>query len=115
MVASWRPHQFRGFDAIEKLSYKTVTSVDTVCHWCPVNCQRSFIDVEVDGGRGREWSKVPLGPGWERVIVNNSCPKGLVEDLNEMKVIKSGQERIKNAYPNIADMVRKEAFRRTTC
>jgi len=106
---------FRGFDAIEKLSYKTVTSVDTVCHWCPVNCQRSFIDVEVDGGRGREWSKVPLGPGWERVIVNNSCPKGLVEDLNEMKVIKSGQERIKNAYPNIADMVRKEAFRRTTC
>ena len=105
---------FRGFDAIEHLSYKTATSVDTVCHWCPVNCQRSFIDVELIGGKGREWSKVPLAKGWERVIVNNSCPKGLVEDLSEMKVIKAGIEKTKNAYPNIADVVRKEAFRRTT-
>ena len=103
---------FRGFDAIERLAYKTVTSTDTVCHWCPVNCQRSFIDVELDQGQGRAWSKVPLGTGWERVIVNNSCPKGLVEDLNEMKVIKTEIERTKNAFPNVADLVRQEAFRR---
>jgi predicted CoA-substrate-specific enzyme activase len=105
---------FRGFDAIERLTYKTVTSLETVCNWCPVNCQRSFIDVELDGGKGREWSKVPLGTGWERVIVNNSCPKGLLEDLNEMKVIKAGIERTKNAFPNVADMVRNEAFRRAS-
>jgi predicted CoA-substrate-specific enzyme activase len=105
---------FRGFDAIERLTYKTVTSGHTVCHWCPVNCQRSFIDVELDGGKGREWSKVPLDTGWERVIVNNSCPKGLVEDLNEMKVIKTEMERTRDAYPNVADMVRKEAFRRVS-
>ena len=105
---------FRGFDAIDRLTYKTVTAVETVCHWCPVNCQRSFIDVELDGGKGREWSKVPLGTGWERVIVNNSCPKGLVEDLNEMKVIKTEIERTKNAFPNVADLVRKEAFRRVS-
>jgi hypothetical protein len=102
---------FRGFDSIEKLMYKTSTSADTVCHWCPVNCQRSFIDVELLAGKGRPWSTVPLAPGWERVIVNNSCPKGLVEDLNEMKVIKAEIERIKSAYPNVADMVRKEGFR----
>ena len=64
--------------------------------------------------QGREWSKVPLSLGWERVIVNNSCPKGLVEDLNEMKVIKAGIEKTKNAFPNIADMVRQEGFRRNT-
>ena len=104
----------RGFDAIERLTYKTATSVDTVCHWCPVTCQRSFIDVELEGGKGREWSKVPLEQGWERVIVNNSCPKGLVEDLNEMKVIKIGMEKTKNAFPNVADLVRKEAFRRVS-
>jgi hypothetical protein len=63
---------------------------------------------------GREWSKVPLALGWERVIVNNSCPKGLVEDLNEMKVIKAGIEKTKNAFPNIADLVRKEGFRRVS-
>ena len=106
--------KFRGFDAIERLTYKTATSVDTVCHWCPVTCPRSFIDVELEGGKGREWSKVPLEKGWERVIVNNSCPKGLVEDLNEMKVIKIGMEKTKNAFPNVADLVRKEAFRRVT-
>jgi predicted CoA-substrate-specific enzyme activase len=103
---------FRGFDSIEKLTYKTATSTDTVCHWCPVNCQRSFIDVALLEGQGRPWSKVPLEKGWERVIVNNSCPKGLVEDLNEMKVIKAGIEKTKNAYPNVADMVRQEGFRR---
>jgi predicted CoA-substrate-specific enzyme activase len=103
---------FRGFDQIEALTYKTATSVDTVCHWCPVNCQRSFIDVQLLGGKGRSWSKVPLEQGWERVIVNNSCPKGLVEDLNEMKAIKAEIEKTKDAFPNIADLVRKEAFRR---
>jgi len=104
--------RFRGFDVIENLTYKTTTSPETVCKWCPVNCQRSFIDVELPGGKGRPWSKVPLPEGWERVIVNNSCPKGLVEDVNEMKAIKAELERTKNAYPNIADLVRKEGFRR---
>jgi len=104
--------QFRGFQVVDSLTYKTVTSRETVCNWCPVNCQRSFIDVELPGGKGREWSKVPLTQGWERVIVNNSCPKGLVEDANEMRAIKSGMEKTKNEFPNIADLVRKEAFRR---
>ncbi len=104
--------RFRGFDIIEKLTYKTTTSPDTVCKWCPVNCQRSFIDVELPDSKGRPWSKVPVPEGWERVIVNNSCPKGLVEDSNEVKVVKAEMERVKNAYPNIADTVRKEAFRR---
>jgi predicted CoA-substrate-specific enzyme activase len=106
--------QFRGFDVIDTLTYNTTTAKDTVCNWCPVNCQRSFIDVALPGGKGREWSKIPISVGWERVIVNNSCPKGLVEDLNEMKVIKAGIEKTKNAFPNIADMVRQEGFRRNT-
>ena len=70
--------------------------------------------MELLNGAGRAWSKVPLTKGWERVIVNNSCPKGLVEDINEMKVIKAEIEKTKNAFPNIADVVRKEGFRRTT-
>ena len=77
-----------------------------------MNCQRSFIDVKLLEAQGRPWSKVPLAAGWERVIVNNSCPKGLVEDLSEMRVIKAEIEKTKNAYPNIADMVRQEGFRR---
>ncbi len=104
--------QFKGFDIIEKLTYKTSTSPDTVCKWCSVNCQRTFIDVELPGSKGRPWSKVPAPEGWERVIVNNSCPKGLIEDASEVKEVKTEIERIKNEFPNIADTVRAEAFGR---
>ena len=104
--------RFRGFDAIENLTYRNVTSRDTVCHWCPINCRRTFIDVELPEGLGRPWSKVPLGRGWERVIVNNSCPKGLVEDVQELRIVKERMEKIRSAFPNTAQVVREEAFRR---
>ena len=80
---------FRGFDTIEALTYTSTTSAETVCKWCPINCTRTFIDVQLPGAHGRPWSKVPLAEGWERVISGNSCPKGLVEDVNEMRVVKA--------------------------
>ncbi len=108
------PSQFRGFDVIQNLIYTTTSSLETVCHWCPVNCQRAFIDVELAGGKGRTWSKIPLEEGWERVISNNCCPKGLVEDVNEMKVVKAEMEKTKHAFPNVADMVLLHAFKYST-
>jgi hypothetical protein len=68
--------------------------------------------VQLPGARGRPWSKLPLAPGWERVISGNSCPKGLVEDVNELREVKSKLEEVKRDYPNVAEMVRKDAFRR---
>ena len=62
--------------------------------------------------KGRPWSKVPLEEGWERVISGNSCPKGLLEDVNEMKVVKAKMEEGRRVYPNIGEMVRAQAFRR---
>jgi predicted CoA-substrate-specific enzyme activase len=106
--------QFQGFNVIENLTYNVTTSLETVCHWCPVGCQRTFIDVEVSGGEGRPWSKVPLPEEYERVIVNNSCPRGFVEDITELKVVKEEMERVSHAYPNIAEMVCKTAFRPAT-
>ncbi|MCS6998649.1 MAG: activase, partial [Aquificaceae bacterium] len=102
---------FRGFETVERLTYRSTTSKETVCGWCPVNCQRSFIDVYVGEGEGRLWSKVPLQPGWVRLIVNNACPKGLVEDERELRAVKEKMERVKHEFPNIADLVKKEAFR----
>ena len=103
--------RFRGYDLIESLEYTSTTNPDTTCNWCPVNCKRTFIDVRMPGGAGRSWSKVPLAEGWERVISGNSCPKGLLEDVNEMKVVKETLEEAKRAYPNIAELVREDAFR----
>jgi hypothetical protein len=101
-----------GFETIAALTYTSTTSAATVCHWCPVNCTRTFIDVQLPGAQGRAWSKVPLASGWERVISGNSCPKGLVEDANEMRTVKAKLEEVKRGYPNVAEMVRKDAFRR---
>ena len=115
-AADWRSHghasAFRGFDTIAALTYTSTTAAETVCKWCPINCTRTFIDVQLPGARGRPWSKLPLAEGWERVISGNSCPKGLVEDVNEMRVVKAKLEEVKREYPNVAEMVRKDAFRR---
>jgi hypothetical protein len=77
-----------------------------------VNCKRTFIDVQLPDGKGRPWSKIPLAAGWERIISGNSCPKGLVEDVNELRVVKAKLEEVKGVYPNVAEVVRKDAFRR---
>jgi predicted CoA-substrate-specific enzyme activase len=108
-----RPSRFRGFEAIAALTYTSTTAADTVCKWCPINCTRTFIDVRLPGAKGRPWSKLPLAAGWERVISGNSCPKGLVEDVNELREVKAKLEETKRDYPNVAEMVRKDAFRRS--
>jgi len=110
-AARGEPSRFRGYALIESLEYTSTTNAHTTCNWCPVNCKRTFIDVRMPGGAGRDWSKVPLAEGWERVISGNSCPKGLLEDVNEMKVVKETLEEAKRAYPNIAELVREDAFR----
>ncbi|MFU8896091.1 MAG: BadF/BadG/BcrA/BcrD ATPase family protein [Gammaproteobacteria bacterium] len=107
-----QPSRFRGFDVVAALVYESTTSEHTICEWCPVKCKRAFIDVRVAGAKGREWSKVPLAPGWERVISGNSCPKGLVEDVREMKVVKADMEEQRRAFPNIGELVRDRAFGR---
>jgi predicted CoA-substrate-specific enzyme activase len=117
-AADWRKNggvsQFRGFATVAGLTYQSTTAAETVCKWCPINCTRTFIDVQLPGATGRPWSKVPLPAGWERVISGNSCPKGLVEDVNEMRVVKAKLEEVKREYPNVAEMVRKDAFRRVS-
>ena len=105
------PSRFRGFDTIASLTWETATGPQTVCKWCPINCTRTFVDVSLPGAPGRPWSKVPLRPGWERVISGNSCPKGLVEDAGEMRLVKEKLEEVRQQHVNVADLVRKSAFR----
>jgi predicted CoA-substrate-specific enzyme activase len=104
--------RFRGYEVIESLEYTSTTNELTTCTWCPVNCKRTFIDVRLPDGKGRPWSQVPLEAGWERVISGNTCPKGLLEDANEMRLMKKNLESARNAHPNTAELVRENAFRR---
>ena len=38
--------RFRGFAAVEALTYRSTTNDHTVCQWCSCNCKRTFIDVQ---------------------------------------------------------------------
>jgi predicted CoA-substrate-specific enzyme activase len=105
------PTSFRGFDVIESLEYVSTTTEQTACRWCAVNCKRSFVDVRLPAGKGRPWSKIPLAEGWERVITGNSCPRGLIEDARELRMVMGDLEEAKRAHPNIAEIVRESAFR----
>jgi predicted CoA-substrate-specific enzyme activase len=111
-VAASGRSRFRGFEAMENLRHKSTTSAETRCLWCENHCQRTFVDVRVPDGPGRPHSKIPLQAGWERIIVNNSCPKGLVEDPREVKRVNESIECENDAYPDVAKLAHDLAFRR---
>ncbi len=50
--------------------------------------------------------------GEQRLIIA-TCEKGTVEDLNDMKDIKAGLDKIRDQHPNFVDMASKEVFRPT--
>ncbi len=55
-------------------------------------------------------TKVPLRMGEQRLIIA-TCEKGTVEDLADMKDIKSDIDKIKEANPNFVDIAAHDVFR----
>jgi predicted CoA-substrate-specific enzyme activase len=104
--------RFRGYEAMERLRFKTTTSADTRCRWCENRCQRTFVDVRVPRGPGRPHSKIPLQAGWDRIIVNNSCPKGLIEDPKAVKRVNESIDSGNEAYPDVGKLAHGLAFRK---
>jgi predicted CoA-substrate-specific enzyme activase len=106
---------FIGLEAVEDISYITHRNEKTRCYFCKNKCLRTFIDVRVGVGAPEEEpskkSKIPLEPGTKRLIVGNSCEKGLVEDVEDMRVIKKGLDDVKKANPNFAEIAAKQVWR----
>ncbi len=106
---------FIGLDAVSKITYNTHRNENTRCYFCKNKCLRTFIDVKVNAPAAEDEpprkSKIPLEPGTRRLIVGNSCEKGLVEDVEEMRVIKKGLDAVKAANPNMVEVAAKAVFR----
>ncbi|HEY3136741.1 MAG TPA: BadF/BadG/BcrA/BcrD ATPase family protein [Blastocatellia bacterium] len=106
---------FIGLDNVQEISYVTHRNEDTRCYFCKNKCLRTFIDVKVSDGlveiEPPRKSKIPILPGVKRLIVGNSCEKGLVEDINDMKVIKKGLDSVKAANPNFVEISAKAVWR----
>lgn len=110
-----RTTTFIGLDAADDISYTSHRNEDTRCYFCKNKCLRTFIDVKLeenpDGLFHDKKTKVPLAVGSHRLIVGNSCEKGLVEDVNDMREIKKGIDAVKDANPNLVDWSAKEVWK----
>ncbi len=115
----WRNGQrttFIGLDAVRKIEYRTTRNEATRCYFCKNNCLRTFIDVRTEPTKNfvplQKVTKVPLMQGEQRLIIA-TCEKGTVEDLEDMKDIKAGLDKIRDQHPNFVDYASKEVFRPT--
>ena len=107
---------FIGLQAVRRIEYRSTRNESTRCNFCKNNCLRTFIDVRTEPAKElipiQKITKVPLMKGEQRLIIA-TCEKGLVEDVNEMKDIKAGLEKIRDQYPNFVDYASKVVFRPT--
>ena len=95
---AWRggePSRFRGFDAIEALSYRSTTNEETVCRWCACNCKRTFIDVELPGGDGtaveQGAARRRLGTRHQRQFLPEGPGRGRERDADREGQARGGQ------------------------
>ena len=82
---------FIGIDEAIDLTYTSINDESTVCHFCPNECSRTFIDTETPDGRT------------SRYISGFSCEKGTVESLDALKDLNKERKRLKKFYPNLVD------------
>jgi predicted CoA-substrate-specific enzyme activase len=115
----WRNGQrttFIGLDSVRKIEYRTTRNEATRCYFCKNNCLRTFIDIRTEPVKNfvpmEKVTKVPLMIGEQRLIIA-TCEKGLVEDVDDMKEIKAGLDKLRDQHPNFVDMASKEVFRPT--
>ncbi len=89
---------FIGIDAAINLEYTSKNDADTVCHFCPNECKRTFID-----------TKRP-DSSTSRYIAGFSCEKGTVESKEAMLALVADRKKIAQEFPNIVDYESKRAF-----
>ncbi len=89
---------FIGIDASVNLEYSTRNDEDTVCHFCPNNCKRTFIDAQRPDGTT------------SRYISGFSCEKGTVESEEAMLSLVAERKAIAKQFPNLVDYESKRAF-----
>jgi predicted CoA-substrate-specific enzyme activase len=90
---------FIGLNAAIGLKYTSRNDESTVCHFCPNNCSRTFIDTVTPEG------------ATSRYISGFSCEKGTVESKEAMVELARKRNELKKKYPNLVDYEASAAFR----
>ncbi len=90
--------RFIGIEATLALDYTTKNDEETVCHFCPNECKRTFIDTQRPDG------------STTRYISGFSCEKGTVESKEAMLQLVADRKQTAAQYPNVVDYESKRAF-----
>jgi activator of 2-hydroxyglutaryl-CoA dehydratase/predicted nucleotide-binding protein (sugar kinase/HSP70/actin superfamily) len=89
---------FIGIDAAIDVEYTTKNDDETVCHFCPNECKRTFIDTTRPDG------------STSRYISGFSCEKGTVESEEAMLALVAERKKTAKQFPNCVDYEAKRAF-----
>jgi predicted CoA-substrate-specific enzyme activase len=89
---------FIGIESTLCLEYTTKNDEETVCHFCPNECKRTFIDTKRSDGSS------------SRYIAGFSCEKGTVESKEAMLSLVAERKKIAQEFPNCVDYESKRAF-----
>ncbi|TNE92429.1 MAG: CoA activase [Deltaproteobacteria bacterium] len=90
---------FIGLDQAIELQYTTKNDEETVCHFCPNECSRTFIDTQTPDGRT------------SRYISGFSCEKGTVESKDALKALNRERNVLRKQYPNLVEDEAELAFK----
>jgi activator of 2-hydroxyglutaryl-CoA dehydratase/predicted nucleotide-binding protein (sugar kinase/HSP70/actin superfamily) len=90
---------FIGMHAAINLAYVSKNDEETVCHFCPNECKRTFIDTTRPDG------------STSRYIAGFSCEKGTVESNEAMLNLVADRKKVAQEFPNCVDYESKQAFR----
>jgi len=86
---------FVGIDEALQMTYTSKTDESTRCHFCSINCSRTFID-----------TKTPSS-NTVRYIAGFSCEEGTVESYDALKTLKESRKNLQKKIPNL---VKKESL-----
>lgn len=106
-----RESSFIGLNATSGINYSSISNESTRCDFCKNKCLRTFIELNISQtGSGNGFSKNGNSKP-RRIIVGNSCEKGAVEDVNDMRSIKKGIDATIRSTPNLVNASLKELFK----
>jgi len=86
---------FSGMQEALQMTYTSKTDESTRCHFCSINCSRTFID-----------TKTPSSDT-VRYIAGFACEDGTVESVEAFKALKSSRKGLQETVPNL---VKKESM-----
>jgi len=85
---------FTGINEALQMTYTSTTNESTRCHFCSINCSRTFIDTKTPNSKS------------VRYIAGFACEEGTVESHEALKILKESRKDLQNKVPNL---VKKES------